>query len=282
MGYLHINNLYKDRDILLFRECYALEKIHGTSAHVAWKDEKIRYFSGGVSHENFVAVVKHQNLEQAFRDLGHPEIVVFGEAYGGKCQGMTKTYGSDLKFVAFDVKMGDFWLSVPDAHQVAKSLEFQFVHYDLISTDLAELDKTRGASSMQASRNGMGEKPREGIVLRPIEEMRKNNGERVIAKYKRDDFRETRTPRPIDQDKLQILENAEAIALEWVTDMRLTHVLDAFPMDISITGEVIKAMIADVFREGAGEIIDNKAVWAAIGKRAAQLFKQRLGDRGES
>jgi intein/homing endonuclease len=29
MSYLHINNLYKDREILLFKECYAMEKIHG-------------------------------------------------------------------------------------------------------------------------------------------------------------------------------------------------------------------------------------------------------------
>lgn len=35
MGYLHIDNLYKNRDILLFRECWALEKVHGTSAHYA-------------------------------------------------------------------------------------------------------------------------------------------------------------------------------------------------------------------------------------------------------
>lgn len=29
MGYIHIENLYKNRAILLFKECYALEKIHG-------------------------------------------------------------------------------------------------------------------------------------------------------------------------------------------------------------------------------------------------------------
>ncbi len=34
MGYLHIDNLYKNQTIRLFRECYALEKVHGTSAHV--------------------------------------------------------------------------------------------------------------------------------------------------------------------------------------------------------------------------------------------------------
>lgn len=29
MAYAHIDNLYKDQTILLFRECFALEKIHG-------------------------------------------------------------------------------------------------------------------------------------------------------------------------------------------------------------------------------------------------------------
>ena len=40
MGYRHIDNLYKDQRILLFRECFALEKIHGTSAHVSWTEAK--------------------------------------------------------------------------------------------------------------------------------------------------------------------------------------------------------------------------------------------------
>ena len=34
MSYLHIQNLYKDPRILMLREVYALEKIHGTSAHI--------------------------------------------------------------------------------------------------------------------------------------------------------------------------------------------------------------------------------------------------------
>jgi len=32
MGYLNIDNLYKAQEVLMFRECYAMEKIHGTSA----------------------------------------------------------------------------------------------------------------------------------------------------------------------------------------------------------------------------------------------------------
>jgi len=45
VGYLHIENLYRPaaQIILLFREVYALEKVHGTSAHVAWKQGKVWY-----------------------------------------------------------------------------------------------------------------------------------------------------------------------------------------------------------------------------------------------
>ena len=47
MGYRHIENLYKSQTILQFRECWALEKIHGTSAHVRWSDGKVWFHSGG-------------------------------------------------------------------------------------------------------------------------------------------------------------------------------------------------------------------------------------------
>jgi len=36
MAYLDIDNLYKEQRILMFKECYAMEKIHGTSAHLSY------------------------------------------------------------------------------------------------------------------------------------------------------------------------------------------------------------------------------------------------------
>ena len=54
MGYLHIPNLYRAQDILLFKRCYAMEKIHGTSAHVQLKDGMLTYFSGGGKHAIFM------------------------------------------------------------------------------------------------------------------------------------------------------------------------------------------------------------------------------------
>jgi hypothetical protein len=276
---MHISNLYKSKEILLFKECYAMEKIHGTSAHVGWKEGKVFYFSGGCDHLEFVKLFDHDALVQKFTELGHAEAVVYGEAYGGKMQGMRGTYGDHLRFVAFEVKIGDHWLRVPTAETVARGLGFDFVHYIRTTTDLASLDRARDADSVQAVKVGVGPgKKREGVVLRPLIEVTMNDGGRVIAKYKREDFQETKTPRSANQDNFELLVEAQGIADEWVTEMRLTHVLDAFaqPWDITITGKVIEAMVEDVERESENEIIKSKAARAAIGRATALMFKRRL------
>jgi len=279
MGYLHIDNLYKNQEILLFKEAYALEKIHGTSAHVAWRDGQVHFFSGGEKHTNFVALFDVFALTQHFQALGHETAVIFGEAYGGKQQGMSHRYGKVLKFVAFDVKLGDHWLDVPNAEQVVQRMGLEFVHYKRVSTDLAALDAERDAPSEQARRNGVeGDQPREGVVLRPLKEFRDNSGSRIISKHKRPEERETKTHREVgDPAKLAVLEAADAIATEWVTPTRLEHVLDKLgPVDMKDTPRVIVAMIEDVVREAKGEIVDSKEARKAIGALTAKLFKKRF------
>ncbi len=289
MGYMHINNLYKDKTILQFNRCFALEKIHGTSAHISWTRREspnlanggdLHFFAGGEKHDRFVSLFDEAALRSAFAGLGHEKVVVFGEAYGGKQQAQAWRYGPDLRFVAFDVRIGDTWLAVPDAYNVTQKLGLEFVHHKLVTTDTASLDAERDAPSEQAIRNGVeGDKPREGVVLRPVFECTKSNGERVIAKHKRPEERETRTPRVVG-DKLAVLQQAEAIALEWVTETRLAHVLDKLPPGIGLEGtrDVIGAMIEDVVREGAGEFEDTKDARRAIATRAARLFKVHVSN----
>lgn len=282
MAYLHILNLYKDQTILLFREAYALEKIHGTSAHVAWNGSAVRFFSGGEKHERFAALFDADALVASFTErFGETPVTVYGEAYGGKCQGMSATYGKELRFVVFEVRVGEHcWLEVPKAEAVAGQHGLEFVHYRKVSTDLEALDAERDAPSEQARRNGIeGEPIREGVVLRPLVEVRLNNGDRVIAKHKREEFRERRSIPSVDPTKRELLERAGAIADEWVTPRRLDHVLDKLrppATELSDTGRVIKAMVEDVCREASGEIVESKDARKAIGKRAARLFRERV------
>lgn len=282
MSYLHIENLYQDQTVLMFREVYAMEKIHGTSAHISWRDGNLHLSPGGVSIKIFEPIFNLEELRSRFLALGHAQVTIFGEAYGGPCQKMRETYGNALRFVAFEAKVGDYWLDVPNAESVALKLGLEFVHYERVPATIEALNDRRDMDSVQAIRNGCGPgRKREGIVIRPLLELTRNNGERVIAKHKRAEFGETRTPREVNPQKQKVLDDAKAIALEWVTDMRLSHVVDKLRMDgvlpgIEKTGAVIAAMIEDVEREGRGEIITSKEARQAIGTRTAILFKGLL------
>ena len=287
MSYMHIDNLYKNQDIItLFKRCYAMEKIHGTSANIKFSKDTlapdtvyITFSSGGEKHERFKVLFNEELLKEKFKEIGVDTMVVYGEAYGGRQQGMSNTYGKELKFIAFEVRIGGVWLNVLKAQNIVKQLELEFVHYVELSTDIDELNAERDKPSVQAKRNGILEdKIKEGIVLRPLEELTKNNGLRIISKHKRNDFRETTTIRTVSQEKLQIIAKANTIADEWVTEMRLIHVLDKFPdADITKTGHIIQAMVEDVKRESEGEVIWGQATAKAISKKCAIMFKRRLG-----
>jgi hypothetical protein len=329
MGYRKIPNLYKEREILeLFREVYALEKIHGTSAHIAFQDGKLRLFSGGEKFQNFAKIfaTKEEIADYELRFQAHIDelkttdkkqmrkiqksvdpnsfwdlkdlrarfekfgeysqlegITIYGEAYGGRQQGMSDTYGKTLKFIAFEVKIGDAWLSVPKAEKVTLDLGLEFVDYARGPATVEFINAQRDADSTQAIRNGMGPgKKREGVVLRPMIELKKNGGGRVMVKHKRDDFRETKTPREVSPEKLKVLTQAQEIADEWVIDMRMTHVLDKLKAEgvntysMQSTGQVVKAMIADVKVEGEGEMVWSKEVEKSIGRAAANLYKKHV------
>lgn len=294
MAYLpHINNLYKSQEILLFKECFCLEKIHGTSIKLEFNpaDSSLRFFSGGETHDRFVALFNQEKLLTQLRAMALPadrHCTIFGEAYGGKQQGMSDTYGKDLKAIFFEVQIGNYWLSVPDAAKVIDDLGLEFVHYVKVPTTLEALDAQRDAPSVQAIRNNVstvGEnglianpRPREGVVIRPPVEVTLNNGSRIIVKHKIEKFRETATPRPItDPAKLQVLADAEAVANEWAVAERLNHVLQKIPNhDMTKMGEILKSMVEDILREGAGEIVDSKDVRKAISSKTAKMYKELL------
>jgi RNA ligase len=299
MGYMHIENLYRNQKILNFKRCYALEKVHGTSTRVSWDAEKaqreagakyagLTFFGGGESNERFAALFDPEVLRDGFVAIGHPKVTVYGEAYGGRQQGMGHTYGPDLRFIAFDVAVGDTWLSVPNMDQVARRLGLEVVPWEETPTDLEALDALRDKPSEVAAWRGMGsDKKREGVVLRPLEEMTTSNGERVICKHKAAGFGERRTPQEVkgvDPDKLAVLARAGEIAEEWVTEERFTHVLDHLSAGgarpaIEDTGKVLSAMVEDVYREAKGEIVESRDAERAIRSRAAAMFKERLKGR---
>lgn len=279
-AYAHISNLYRPsaQDVLLFKKVYVLEKIHGSSANLSWTNSQLSFFPGGESLTRFTALFDEVKLREKFSTF-QQDVTIYGEVYGGSCQKMSHTYGKDLRFIAFDVKVGDTWLAVPTAVNLVEDFGLEFVPWREIETSVEAIDALRDAPSEVAIRRGCGEKPREGVVIRPPIEVRKNNDERVIAKHKGEKFSERQTtPKVANGAALEVLVAAEAIATEWVTPMRLEHVLQKMPVGIGMeaTRDVIAAMTEDVLREAQGEIVDTREARTAIGKRAVLLFKARL------
>ena len=283
MSYMHISNLYSPsaRQILLFRECYALEKVHGTSAHIAWKQGKLTFSSGGASEQAFKALFNEKSLtEELEREFGSNEdVTIYGEAYGGKMQKMSDTYGPDLRFIVFDVQTTTRnWSTVPEAKTFAERLGLEFVPYALVSTDLQVLDTERDKPSEVAVRRGCGsDKQREGVVLRPLVELNDTMGERIICKHKTANFRETKSViNVVDPAAVQVLADAQAVASEWVVAERLRHVLDKLQIvgdPMKSVGKVIAAMLEDVKRESNGMVVWSKEVEKAVSKATVELYR---------
>ena len=282
MAYLSIENLYRSKaqEILLFKELYALEKVHGTSANISWKEGKVSYFPGGESLSKFKSLFNEERLVKHFTELGHEEVVVYGEAYGGSCQKMSYMYGPELRFIVFDVFINNIWLDVPNMDEVATRLEQEVVPWRKIVCDLAAIDNERDRPSEVAVRRGFTEEHiREGVVLRPLAEMFNRYGERMIVKHKHEKFGERKTPQKVeDPSKLKVLTEATAVAEEWVTEMRLEHVLQKLPQGIGLESmqRVLQAMVEDVLKESTGEIVDSKEARNAINKKTVELFKKKV------
>lgn len=186
MSFSSILNLYKDQTVLMMRECYALEKVHGSSAWITLKrGNGLVFFPGGESEVNFRALFDYPAIKTHLEALGCEEVFIYGEVYGGSVQHMSPTYGDRMAFVVFDIKIDGLFLCVPQMAELAASFGLDVVPFERIPTDMAAIDQQRDAPSVVSRRRGIAEpKPREGVVLRPLIELTKNNGERVIAKHK--------------------------------------------------------------------------------------------------
>jgi hypothetical protein len=269
-----------------FKKVYCLEKIHGTSSHICWANGKLSFYNGGEKYENFRALFDEEKLTGYFSSTYTDKdfVRVYGEAYGGKQQGMSKTYGPKLHFTAFEVNINGVWLDVPSAESYVKNLGLEFVPYEFVDATEENINRERDRDSTIAVWRGMGTGHiREGVVIRPPFEVVMNDGERCMAKHKRDEFREHKTPRTLDADptKQKALDDAQAIADEWVTPMRLQHVLGALTKDgveptMADVPLIIKTMIEDIYAEGKGEVTESKDANRAIGGATVKLFKRHL------
>ena len=166
------------------------EKIDGTNIRIHWDGHRITF--GGrteraqiPSHlvnklsEMFLNIETEELFEQKF---GEREVILFGEGYGVKIQN-GGAYRSDVGFILFDVMIGDNYQSRESVEDIAKCFNLEIVPIIMYGTIQEAVDfvKTKPNSTI-------GTAKMEGLVGRPVVEMRDRCGNRMIVKIKVCDF----------------------------------------------------------------------------------------------
>ena len=131
--------------------------------------------------QRFMTTEQRQKLAEMFPDGG----CLYGEGYGARIQKGGGNYRSDVDFVLFDVKVGEWWLQREAVEDVATKLSLDVVPIIGRGTlgEMVEMAKIGFNSKW-------GSFPSEGIVARPAVELKTRNGHRIITKIKHQDFRD--------------------------------------------------------------------------------------------
>ena len=117
------------------------------------------------------------------------ECIIFGETYGKGMQKPGGRYCKDhLKFICFDIKVGDIWLKRDAVEDICKKLNIDVVPYLGEMTLDEAIEKVKKGFTSQVSEDPTLEA--EGVVLRAPLGILDRMGRRIITKVKTKDFRE--------------------------------------------------------------------------------------------
>lgn len=167
------------------------EKIDGTNIRVHWDGHTVTF--GGrtdnaqipaklVTHLN--EVFKSNAAEEMFEQkFGETEVTLYGEGYGSGIQKCGGLYRDDVSFILFDVLIGGMWLQRHNVEDIAKAFGIDVVPVIAVGplSVGVEIVKSKPMSTI-------GKAPMEGVVAKPIVEVRNRMGRRVVVKIKVRDF----------------------------------------------------------------------------------------------
>ena len=166
------------------------EKIDGTNIRVHWDGNRVEF--GGRTeraqipatlvtylNDTFGGDANEELFEQKF---GENEVILFGEGYGSGIQ-KGGLYRSDVSFILFDVMVGSTYLERENIENIAKTFNIDVV--PIIGTGTIQEAVNIVVTNPMST---IGKAPMEGIVARPIVEMKDRMGHRIITKIKACDF----------------------------------------------------------------------------------------------
>lgn len=170
------------------------EKIDGTNIRICWDGHKVQYLGRTDKAqipsqlmnrliELFGGDVNEEIFEQHF---GENEVMLIGEGYGAKIQS-GGDYRQDNDFILFDVCINGNYQSRESVKSIAKYFNLDVVPTIMIGKlqDGVDYVKTKPKSKIGTANS-------EGLVGRPLFELKDRCGNRLIVKIKVRDFEENK------------------------------------------------------------------------------------------
>jgi len=166
------------------------EKIDGTNIQVDWDGETVRF--GGKTDNAQIPTSLYNKMQELFtiekfkKLYSDTPLCLYGEGYGARIQGGGKYIPDGVSFILFDVLIDKWWLKRESIEDIANKLNIDIVHVAGGGTlmDAVTVIKNRRLKSK------WGDFLVEGLVLKPIVELKTRGGNRVITKIKHKDYKE--------------------------------------------------------------------------------------------
>lgn len=301
--YPHIENIENVPTLFELPEVIVTEKVHGSSARIGVLDNVLRVGGRRLEFTDirpdtreglcFIQWVLDTGLDKKMMEVFVGQNIIFyGEWHGSGTpkknwpqvqKGIRYIQGNDFR--VFDVKVnGQFIAQDSVADWAAKiGLKTMPILYRG-KPDQAVFDSLIDSMSKLGAENGIvdPENTIEGLVIRPPEFVWDKKGNPVIAKLKIGKWAERasaqRHPKTAPKERV-VPPGAKEFAKEFVTEMRLEHVLDqlreaGIAIDKSAMGEVMKRMGQDIKREGDKALEDAGLEWKNVSPFVTLLTKE--------
>ena len=166
------------------------EKIDGTNIRVFWDGHKVSYY-GRTDKAQIPSQLMNRlielfggdtNEEMFEQKFGETPVMLIGEGYGAKIQ-KGGDYRQDNDFILFDVCINDNYLSRENVKDIANFFNIDVVPTIMIGKLQDGIDYVK-----IKPKSKIGTANAEGLVARPLIELRDRTGKRVIVKIKVHDF----------------------------------------------------------------------------------------------
>ncbi|MFA4875100.1 MAG: RNA ligase family protein [bacterium] len=300
--YPHIENIDEVPAIFELPEVIVTEKVHGSAMRIGLIDGRLRFGGRKLDFndirpeskegQGFVSWVLDTGLEKRIETTfaGH-DVILYGEWHGSGTpskewpqiqKGIRYIKGNDFR--VFDIRLNGKYLPQDEIPAWAAKVGLKTTPVLFRGRPDAQIfNNLIDTMSRVGCENGIDdpENTIEGIVVRPIEMQWDAKGNPVMAKYKVGKWAErasaTKHPRTLAKER-PIIPGAKEFAEEFVTPVRLDHVLDQLreeqiPIDVSSLGEVMKRMGQDIKREGANALADARLEWKDVSPFVTHLTK---------